>query len=162
MPCTSSTRRRASTPGTRRTSSSSGRTTNRGQGTGDRGQQADWDVTGIGSHRDLMVWRKAMDLAVEVYRLSRSFPRDEIYRLTSQLTRAVASVPANIAEGHAHASTREYANFLSIAKGSLMETETFLMLSVRLGYLTAESAAPALSLVTEISKMLTSLRSRLQ
>ena len=116
----------------------------------------------IGSHRDLRVWQKAMDLAVEVYRLSRSFPRDEIYRLTSQLTRAVASVPANIAEGHARGSTREYAHFLSIAKGSLMETETFLTLSVRLGYLSREDAVPALSLVTEISKMLTSLRLRLR
>ncbi|HYW08622.1 MAG TPA: four helix bundle protein [Longimicrobium sp.] len=115
----------------------------------------------IESHRDLVVWGKAMDLAVEVYRLSRWFPRDEIYRLTSQITRAAASVPANIAEGHARSSTREYAHFLSIAKGSLMETETFLMLSVRLEYLSPEAATPALRMVTEISKMLTALRRRL-
>jgi four helix bundle protein len=118
-------------------------------------------VPKIGSHRDLVVWQKAMDLTVEVYRLSKRFPRDEIYRLISQITRAAASVPANIAEGHARSTARDYANFLSVAKGSLMETETYLMLSVRLGYLTPEAAAPALILVTEISKMLTSLRSRL-
>jgi four helix bundle protein len=120
------------------------------------------DATRIGSHRDLVVWQKAMDLAVEVYRLSKSFPRDEAFRLTSQITRAVASVPANIAEGHARSTARDYAHFLSVSKGSLMETETYLMmLSVRLGYLTRESASPALSLITEISKMLTSLRARL-
>ena len=119
------------------------------------------EVRRIGSHRDLVVWQKAMDLAVEVYRLSQRFPREEIYRLTSQITRAVASVPGNIAEGHARSTARDYANFLSIAKGSLMETETYVMLSVRLGYITPETAAPALQLITEVSKMLTSLRSRL-
>ena len=102
-----------------------------------------------------------MDLAVEVYRLSKAFPRDEAFRLTSQITRAVASVPANIAEGHARSTARDYAQFLSISKGSLMETETYLMLAVRLGYLTRETASPALGLVTEVSKMLTSLRARL-
>ena len=115
----------------------------------------------IQSHRDLVAWRKAMDLAVDVYRLSRRFPRDEVYRLTSQLTRAVASVPANIAEGHARSSPRQYAYFVSVAKGSLMETETFITLAVRLGYITAADASPALELITEISKMLTRLHSRL-
>ena len=113
------------------------------------------DVARIGSHRDLVVWQKAMDLAVEVYRLSKRFPKDENYRLIAQITRAVASVPANIAEGHARSTTRDYAHFLAVAKGSLMETETFLMLAVRLEYLTQPAAAPALSLVTETSKMLT-------
>ncbi|MBV9111139.1 MAG: four helix bundle protein [Gemmatimonadetes bacterium] len=102
-----------------------------------------------------------MDLAVEIYRLSARFPADERYRLTAQITRAVASVPANIAEGHARGGSREYAHFVSIAKGSLMETETFLTLAVRLGYLSIDAAAPALALITEISKMLTRLRARL-
>ncbi|HEU0055383.1 MAG TPA: four helix bundle protein [Longimicrobium sp.] len=102
-----------------------------------------------------------MDLAVEVYRLSKRFPRDETYRLPSQVTRAVASVPANIAEGHARSTARDYANFLATAKGSLMETETYIILSVRLGYLDQDAAAPALHLVTEVSKMLKSLRNRL-
>jgi four helix bundle protein len=93
------------------------------------------------------------------------WPRDfrsENYRLIAQITRAVASVPANIAEGSARATRKDYANFLAIAKGSLMETETFLMLAVRLKYLTDLDAAKALSMITEVSKMLTSLRSRLQ
>jgi four helix bundle protein len=115
----------------------------------------------IESHRDLIVWQKAMGLAVEIYRLAARFPAVEIYRLTAQITRAAASIPANIAEGHSRATVRDYANFLAIAKGSLMETETFLMLAVRLNYLSEAEAAPTLVLITEISKMLTVLRGKL-
>jgi four helix bundle protein len=98
---------------------------------------------------------------VQVYRLSSRFPADERHRLTSQITRAAASVPANIAEGHARSSAKEYARFLAIAKGSLMETETFVMLAVRPDYLSEHHAAPALDLVTQVSKMLTAIRMRL-
>jgi len=115
----------------------------------------------IDSHRDLTVWQKAMDLAVRTYRLTSKFPSNETYRLVSQVTRAAASVPANIAEGYARATKKDYANFLAIAKGSLMETETFMMLAVRLGYLTHTEATGALGHITEVSKMLTVLRSRL-
>jgi four helix bundle protein len=115
----------------------------------------------IASHRELIVWQKAMDLVVGVYSLSDRFPRREDYRLTAQLTRAITSVPANIAEGNARSSPREYAHFLSISKGSLMEAETFLFLAIRLGYVSPEDARPALDLIIEISKMLTSLRRRL-
>jgi four helix bundle protein len=103
-----------------------------------------------------------MDLAEIVYQLSAKFPATETYRLCAQVTRAAASVPANIAEGSARGSRRDYSNFLSIAKGSLMETETFLMLAVRLRYISQTEAATAFDLLTEISKMLTSLRSRLR
>ena len=115
----------------------------------------------IRSHRDLLVWQKAMDLAVAVYRLSHKFPSNEIYRLVAQVTRSASSVPANIAEGHGRATRRDYANFVAIARGSLMETETLVMLSVRLGYTEKAEAQPVLNLITEISKMLTVLRSRL-
>jgi four helix bundle protein len=116
----------------------------------------------IQSHRDLIVWQKAMDLAEIVYGLAAMFPSKETYRLGSQITRAAASVPANIAEGSARGTKRDYANFLSVAKGSLMETETFLTLAVRLKYITQADASTAFALVTEVSKMLTSLRSRLK
>jgi four helix bundle protein len=115
----------------------------------------------IESHRDLLVWQKAMDMAVLVYRLCAKFPSSEMYRLVSQMTRSAASVAANIAEGHARGTRHDYAHFVAIAKGSLMETETFVMLSVRLGYITQAEAQPALDLITEISKMLTVLWSRL-
>ena len=119
-------------------------------------------MAAIQSHRDLIVWQKAMDLAENVYGLASRFPSKETYRLGSQITRAVASVPANIAEGNARGTKRDYANFLSVAKGSLMETETFLMLAVRLKYITQAEASTAFALVTEVSKMLTSLRTRLK
>ena len=115
----------------------------------------------VESYRGLIVWQKAMDLAVETYGLTSKFPASENYRLVSQITRAVASVPANIAEGNARGTKRDYANFLAIARGSLMETETLIMLAIRLKYVTQEQAAHALNLVTEVSKMLTALRSRL-
>ncbi|OFV91133.1 MAG: four helix bundle protein [Acidobacteria bacterium RIFCSPLOWO2_02_FULL_61_28] len=118
-------------------------------------------MTKVQSHRELIVWQKAMELAVETYRLPSKFPASENYRLVSQITRAVASVPANIAEGNARGTKKDYANFLAIARGSLMETETLLMLAIRLKYITQEQAEYALNLVTEVSKMLTALRSRL-
>ena len=118
-------------------------------------------VERIQSHKDLVVWKKAMDLVVEVYRLTTYFPQSENFRLISQITRAAASVPANIAEGHARATRKDFANFLAIAKGSLMETETYFMLAQRLKYLKAEQVTPILSLIVEISKMLTSLRTKL-
>ena len=102
-----------------------------------------------------------MDLAVDVYKLSARFPSKETYRLVAQITRSAASVPANIAEGKGRATSRDFANFVAIAKGSLMETETYITLSMRLKYATQEEVQPILDLITEISKMLTALRSRL-
>jgi four helix bundle protein len=102
-----------------------------------------------------------MDLAVVIYRLSRKFPSTEAYGLVSQITRSAASVPANTAEGRGRATKRDFAHFLAVAKGSLMETETFLMLAVRLEHLSQTEAQPALDLITEISKMLTILRAKL-
>jgi four helix bundle protein len=117
---------------------------------------------GVQSHRELVVWQKAMDLAVAVYRLASGFPRAEAFRLTDQITRAAASVPANIAEGSARGSPRDYAHFLAIAKGSLNEVDTFVVLARRLGYVTDEDTQPVLELATEVSKMLVALRARLR
>ena len=114
----------------------------------------------VQSYRDLIVWNRAMDLVVEVYRVSALFPASERWRLTDQISRAVVSVPANIAEGQGRATSKDFAHFLAIARGSLNETETYLMLAVRLGYLTTEKIEPALALLTEVSKMLGSLRAK--
>ena len=116
---------------------------------------------GVKSYRQLLAWQKAMDLAVEVYRLSGSFPLIEKYRLTSQITRAVTSVPANIAEGSARSTRKDYAAFIAIARGSLAETETYLLLAQRLGYLDPEIAAPAMQTLNEVERMLAVLRTRL-
>jgi four helix bundle protein len=116
----------------------------------------------IQSHRDLVVWSKSMDLAESIYGLARAYPRAELYGLRSQITRAAASVPANIAEGHARGSRQEFRYFLSVARGSLMETDTFLRLSERLDFIKVDDSQQAHSLITEVSKMLTSLRTKLR
>lgn len=103
-----------------------------------------------------------MDLAAEAYRLAKALPRSEEYRLTSQLLRAAASVPANIAEGHSRGTRRVYAHFISIARGSVAETETFLLLAIRADLLSKEQAGPALQLTAELGKMLNVLRKRLK
>jgi four helix bundle protein len=87
-------------------------------------------------------WKLADDLAVAIYQSTRSFPRDEVYGLTSQLRRAAYSVPANIAEGSARESQRDYLHFLYIARGSLAEARYFLHLAWRLGYLTESDHLP--------------------
>jgi four helix bundle protein len=84
------------------------------------------------SHRELVVWQKAMDLAAMGNRLAAKLPSSETYRSVAQPTRAAAPVAANIAEGHARDSKRDQAKFLAVAGGSLMETETFVMLATRL------------------------------
>ena len=89
--------------------------------------------SGIQSYRDLKVWQQAMDLAEKCYRLTRQFPKDELYGMTSQVRRSAASVAANIAEGHGRNSRGEYIQFLRVAQGSLKELETHLILAVRVG-----------------------------
>lgn len=116
----------------------------------------------VESHRDLIVWQKAMSLAKECYRLAKLLPTSEQYRITGQLLRAAVSVPANIAEGHARGTRKDYANFVSIARGSLAETETLLQLTVDVELLAFDAVKPGLGLCTEISKMLTSLLNRLR
>lgn len=80
--------------------------------------------------------------------------------MIDQISRAVTSVPANIAEGQGRGTAKDFAQFLAIARGSLNETETYLMLAVRLGYLTTEKIEPVLALLTEVSKMLGALRAK--
>jgi four helix bundle protein len=116
----------------------------------------------IQDYRELVVWQKSMDLVVGIYRLTRGFPREEVYGLTSQIRRAAVSIPSNIAEGQARQSKAEFRNFLSIAQGSRAEVETQLAIATRLGYATPDDAAHATSLLTEIQKMLAVLIKRLQ
>ena len=79
---------------------------------------------GIKSYRDLVVWQKAMELVTDVYELTKSFPKEELYGLTSQIRRSAVSVPSNIAEGYGRNSTQDYIRFLQIACGLLYKTQT--------------------------------------
>jgi four helix bundle protein len=108
----------------------------------------------IKSYRDLKVWAKVLDLAEEVYVTSRSWPREELYGLTSQIRRAAVSVPSNIAEGQGRVSTKEFLHHLRIARGSLMELETQVLLAQRLSYSPKEVTDNLLARADEISRML--------
>ena len=102
-----------------------------------------------------------MSLVEETYRLVKLLPKEEQYALSAQMRRAAVSVPSNIAEGQARSSTREFANFLSISRGSLAELETQFMICVRLKYLTRSQIETALSLCGEVGRMLNALIGRL-
>lgn len=106
------------------------------------------------SYRDLIVWQKAVELAVLIYRLTEGFPKREIYGLASQIRRAGVSVPSNIAEGYGRGSRKEYLQFLSIAQGSLKELETQTVLAQRLGYATVSQAERVLLDSEIVGKML--------
>jgi four helix bundle protein len=85
-------------------------------------------------HHDLQVWQEAIQLVTDIYQISKTFPKDESYGLTSQLRRAAVSVPSNIAEGAARQTTKEFLHFLSISRGSLSEVETLIVIATNLGY----------------------------
>ncbi len=111
----------------------------------------------IRTFKDLLVWQKAMELSVEVYRLTKDYPTDERYGLTAETRKTTRSIPYNIAEGHKRGSTVEYIRFLGIAAGSTGELETQLLLGSRLGYLKQDTAKGVLGLHAEVERMLDSL-----
>ena len=105
------------------------------------------------TYKDLKVWQKSDELAFEVYKLTKSFPKDELYGLTSQLRRAVLSVPTNIVEGYARKGDKELGRFISIAIGSMTETEYLLEFSRRLGYINEHDFKRIESLRSEVGKL---------
>lgn len=106
---------------------------------------------------ELLVWKRSHAAVVEVYRATACFPGEERFGLTSQLRRAMLSVPTNIAEGSKRVSRQEYARFLNIAEGSLAEAEYLLKVSADLGYLEKQNARKLGEELTEIAKMLSAL-----
>ncbi|RZJ38391.1 MAG: four helix bundle protein [Brevundimonas sp.] len=119
-------------------------------------------MSDVRSYRDLIVWQRAMDAAAATYELTRAYPRDELFGLTSQSRRAAASVAANIAEGYGRASRQAYINFLRIAQGSLKELETHLLLAERVRVTPTGSVQPILEQAEEIGRMLKALIGKLQ
>ena len=115
----------------------------------------------IQSFRDLLVWQKAIALVTQVYVVTRSFPSEERYGLTSQIRRAAVSVPSNIAEGQGRNSRKEFLQFLGIARGSLQEVETQVRLAMRFHYLTGERGSAIVDAIAEVSRILNGLVSSL-
>jgi len=115
------------------------------------------DSSAIRSYRDLKVWQESMNLAEDCYVLTRSFPKEEMYGMVSQIRRAGVSVAANIAEGYGRDSSGHYSTFLRHAQGSLKELETHFLISVRVGLLAPFATDKVLSSCERIGKMLGSL-----
>ncbi len=106
------------------------------------------------SYRDLMVWQKGIQLTVLIYQLTKEYPREEIYGLTSQMRRCAVSIPSNIAEGAGRLNSPEYKQFLGIARGSSFELQTQLVISKELGFGDVALATQADAMCNEIGKML--------
>ena len=110
-----------------------------------------------GTYRDLKAWQSAMHLVQDIYRLTRTFPKEETYGLTSQLRKAAVSIASNIAEGKGRSSDKELLHFLSNAKGSLFEVETQIMIAESLGYLTRSLGEDILGKTAEVGRLLNGL-----
>ena len=119
-------------------------------------------MTDIRDYKDLIVWQKSRQLVKEVYFVSGLLPKEELFSLTSQLRRAVISVPSNIAEGYGRSYRPEYIRFLNITRGSCYEIETQLLLCLDLDYLSLEQLETSFSFLQEISRMLIGLIKRLE
>ncbi|MEX2187413.1 MAG: four helix bundle protein, partial [Pirellulales bacterium] len=145
----------------------------RGQGTEGRGQRTqdgfpdDAARTGVWrmpvrNFRDLIAWQRGVDLAIEVYRVTKFFPREETYGLSSQLRRAAVSVSSNIAEGHSRRTPRDFLQFLAVARGSLAEVETQITIAARLSYIEAADGAKLTDSITELYRILNGLISSIR
>jgi four helix bundle protein len=109
------------------------------------------------SYRDLVVWNKAMELVMEIYRLTQAFPKEEIFGLMSQLRRSAVSIPSNIAEGQGRLSKGEFRVFLGNARGSLSELETQILIARKLDYLKETDAAGLMERASEVGRTLNGL-----
>lgn len=113
-------------------------------------------------YKELKVWQKAMELADIVYDLTQSFPSEEKFGLSAQIRRSVVSIASNIAEGHARNGTKEYIQFLAIAKGSLAELQTQIYIAERRKYAQKDAVVCAITLSEEVSKMLVAIQKTLK
>ena len=111
----------------------------------------------VKAYTELIAWQKSIDLVTDVYGITRHFPKEEIYGLTSQIRRAAVSVPSNIAEGQGRLSTGEFRQFLGHARGSLAEVETQVHIAEKLSYVSREEADRVLSSCDEVGRILNGL-----
>jgi four helix bundle protein len=118
--------------------------------------------TRVRDFEDLLVWQKAVDLTVDVYRETRRFPREELFGITSQIRKAATSIASNIAEGNGRETTKDYLHFLATARGSLFEVRSLLTVSRRLGFLAEDQSKALREQAAEIGRMLSGLRASLK
>lgn len=114
------------------------------------------------NYRDLIVWQKSMELVVAVYDMTKKFPKEEMYGLTSQVRRAVVSIPSNIAEGQGREYKKEFYQFLSIAYGSLREVETQVLISEKLNYIDESVCIAIIEQCNEIGKLINGLKNSMR
>jgi len=120
-------------------------------------------MSGIQSYKDLLIWKKGIDIVVFVYQLISDFPKDEIYALSSQIKRSAVSIPSNIAEGYGRHSTQSYIQFIKIARGSLCELETQLLIAEKLNFIKSVNLySDIMKQITEESKMINSFINKLE
>jgi four helix bundle protein len=107
----------------------------------------------VKNYSELLAWQRAMDLVESVYKVTQTFPREELYGLTSQIRRAVVSIPSNIAEGQGRGPTKEFTHHLAIAYGSLCEVQTQLLIAKRLGLINEQSFQALFELSQEVARL---------
>lgn len=115
----------------------------------------------IESFKDLIVWQKGIELVNEIYKVTKHFPKEESYGLTSQARRSAISIPANIAEGWGRGTTKNYIQFLEISRGSLYELNTLIIISVNQEYLSSEKCSEIESNINEIGRILNAIITKL-
>lgn len=111
----------------------------------------------MASYRDLLAWQKAMELITQIYRVSQKFPSEELYGMVSQMRRAAVSIPSNIAEGQGRLTKGEFIQFLGIARGSLLELETQILVAQNLHYLDEPTLENLLGLTSEVGRLVNGL-----
>jgi len=116
----------------------------------------------VQSFRDLQVWQRAIQLSVSIYRMTKGFPREEIYGITSQMRRSAVSVASNIAEGHGRLTTGEYRQFLGVARGSNFELQTQIEIARALGFCDSKMLEDAEGLSFEVGKMISGILNALK
>ena len=114
------------------------------------------------THKDLRVWQQSIEMVTSIYKMTKAFPKDEIFGLVSQMRRAAVSVPSNIAEGYARGTDKEKLHFLRISSSSMSEIETQLMLSLNLGYIGQETYNELSEQITSVWKQLNALISSIK
>ena len=119
-------------------------------------------ISDMETHKDLRVWQQSIELVTSIYMITKTFPKEEMFGLVSQMRRAAVSVPSNIAEGYARGTDRENLHFLRISSGSMSEVETQLLLSWNLGYISQESYDELSENLTSVWKQLNALKSSIK